>query len=403
MSTFAITGARVFDGTEVIAGVAVNVADGVIESIGEPTVGYDIVDATGCTLLPGLIDAHVHAGEPGLREALRFGVTTELDMLSMPDEMADLRRLAAESNEVADVRSPSVGLTPSNGHPHQVRAALEDAPWPVAETIDEVEKFVDDRLAEGADYIKVLIEDGHVLGFGVPALSEDMVREAVRVAHDRGVMVLAHAFTLEATLAAVDAGVDGLTHVFLDQPHTSELVDKMVAGNTFLIATLSTAASIAALPFGKELAEDDRVIPKLNDDWLGNLSNTWGSLGEEYYLNAQNMVQALFKAGGLVLCGTDAAHVGVPGLAHGASVHAELKLLVRAGMSPLQALTSATSATASRFGLDDRGRVAPGLRADLVLVEGDPTMDLDHTLDIRRVWRGGAELDLSAFTLSSGA
>jgi imidazolonepropionase-like amidohydrolase len=90
--------------------------------------------------------------------------------------------------------------------------------------VTEVEAFVDGRLAEGADYIKVLIEDGRVLGFDVPALTEDLVREPVLVAHDRGVKVVAHAFTRAAAATAVRAGVDRLTHVFLDQPHTDEFV-----------------------------------------------------------------------------------------------------------------------------------------------------------------------------------
>ncbi|MNV81426.1 isoaspartyl dipeptidase [compost metagenome] len=77
------------------------------------------------------------------------------------------------------------------------------------------------------------------------------------------------------------------------------------------------------------------------------------------------------------------------GLAHGASVHHEMQLLVEAGFTPVEALQSATSKTARRFSLDDRGRIVEGARADLVLVDGDPTTHISDTLSIREVWKRG--------------
>jgi imidazolonepropionase-like amidohydrolase len=80
---------------------------------------------------------------------------------------------------------------------------------------------------------------------------------------------------------------------------------------------------------------------------------------------------------------------GFGGMAHGASVHHELQLLVAAGLSPVEALRAATSTPADRFGLTDRGRIAAGARADLLLVDGDPTTTISDTLSIRAVWRLG--------------
>ena len=90
-----------------------------------------------------------------------------------------------------------------------------------------------------------------------------------------------------------------------------------------------------------------------------------------------------------ILAGTDAPN---PGTAHGASIHRELELLVQAGLSPAEALAAATSTPARIFGLKDRGRIAPGLRADLVLVKGDPTADITASRDILRVWKIGQEV-----------
>ncbi|NIR46805.1 MAG: amidohydrolase family protein [Gemmatimonadetes bacterium] len=99
------------------------------------------------------------------------------------------------------------------------------------------------------------------------------------------------------------------------------------------------------------------------------------------------------EAGVIVLAGTDVSNAGT---AHGLSTHRELELLVRAGLTPTEALAAATSRPADQFGLDDRGRIAPGLRADLMLVRGDPTIDILATRDIVAVIRGGTRVDRQA-------
>ncbi|HEX9413179.1 MAG TPA: amidohydrolase family protein [Ktedonobacterales bacterium] len=101
-------------------------------------------------------------------------------------------------------------------------------------------------------------------------------------------------------------------------------------------------------------------------------------------------LRQLTAAGVPILAGTDAS---MPGTTHGASLHREMELLAQAGLTPLEALAAATSVPARAFGLDDRGRVAPGLRADLVLVEGDPSQDFLATRHIRGVWKRGSAVD----------
>lgn len=102
--------------------------------------------------------------------------------------------------------------------------------------------------------------------------------------------------------------------------------------------------------------------------------------------HAQAAVGALHRAGVPILAGTDAPS---PGLAHGLSLHRELELLVLSGLTPLEALASATSEPARAFGFHDRGRVTEDRRADLVLVSGDPTVDIQATRDIVGVWKLG--------------
>jgi len=106
---------------------------------------------------------------------------------------------------------------------------------------------------------------------------------------------------------------------------------------------------------------------------------------------ARGAVTALHAAGVPIVLGTDANQAqGVPAnVPYGESAHRELELLVEAGLTPAEALHAATGAAADRFGLPDRGRIAAGLRADLLLVDGDPLDDIAATRSIRRVWLAG--------------
>ena len=110
-------------------------------------------------------------------------------------------------------------------------------------------------------------------------------------------------------------------------------------------------------------------------------------------------VARLRAAGVPILAGTDAPS---PGTAAGVSIHRELELLVEAGLTPVEALAAATSVPAECFGLADRGRIARGRYADLVLVEGDPTVDIRATRAIVGVWRQGVVVERESFLVGAG-
>ena len=395
---FVIAGAKVFDGERVLGELDVHVTGEVIRAVGRSRPdGVEVVDGSGATLLPGLIDTHTHASAEGLRHALAFGITTELDMASVPETMIPLRAEAAQCRDMADVRTPSFALTHPDGHPHQLREGLNDPDWPTATTAGEAAIFVEDRIGEGADYLKVIAEDGHVLGVSVPSVAREVLAATVEAGHARGKMVLAHAMTLAAAEQVVAAGVDGLIHVFFDKAHTPELLERIAKSGMFVVPTLSVLASITDQSAGGDLACDPRVQAKLPPAWLDNLSQTVHTMPKQNFAAALATVAALHRAGVDVLAGTDAAALSVPGVANGASLHEELRMLVlAAGFSPTEALRAATALPAHRFGLTDRGRIRAGLRADLVLVDGDPTVTIGDTLSVRAVWRQGTRLAVEA-------
>jgi hypothetical protein len=144
-----------------------------------------------------------------LAEALRFGVTTELDMFCLPDNLAKQRLLAAERDDVADLRSAGVLATAPGGHPTQLMTDLD-----TSEFADALGPF--DTVAEGADYLKIVIDDRVVSGSPLPVLAPDTVAALVDAARTAGLLTVAHAITLRDMEVALDACVDCLAHVYGD-------------------------------------------------------------------------------------------------------------------------------------------------------------------------------------------
>jgi imidazolonepropionase-like amidohydrolase len=401
----AITNAKVFDGERVLGQHTVLIEGSSIVGITDAVPSRaSTIDAAGATLLPGLIDAHVHTSVDGLRNALLFGVTTELEMQG--DFTAAGRKAIAGRDDLADVRSAGFGLTAPGGHPSELvpdgppGEGVGEPPEPGSganpaesevTTPEQAVAAVRKRVDGGSDYIKIMIEDGRVLGApNLPMMSGATVKAAVREAQRLGKLAVAHALTVEATEQALEAGMDGLSHLFLDRPHTPEIIEKIARSGMFVTPCLCLNASIMGRT-GAEFAADRRVGPRLSAEWLATLNGSLDKYPQGDFTAVLASAKALHEAGVDVLVGTD---VSVPwpelgGMAHGASVHHEMQLLVKAGLTPIAALRAATSVPARRFGLSDRGRIAAGARADLLLVDGDPTKNVSDSLSIKEVWRGG--------------
>ena len=397
----AIINARIFDGQQLLDERTLVLQGATILAVGGSVpAGAAVIDAGGATLLPGLIDAHTHTAPPFLQQALRFGVTTELEMGGF--KSAPMRQLIAESDDMADLRWAGFGVTPPLGHPHELLVQMKDVfppgfVEPSASTPDEARALVAENVRQGVDYIKVMLEEGTVMNHpGLPMLDDATLRAAVQAAHGHGKLALAHIHTAQTARQAIEAGIDGLAHVYIDQPPVPELIRAIAGSGAFVVPTLTLIASMigdagSSGNTGARLAQDERVASKLPPPWIDSLNTPMNTYTQGRFDDVLAVVGALHRAGVDILAGTDVsypvAHLG--GLAHGASLHHELQLLVAAGLTPLEALRSATSLPARRFGLSDRGRIAPGLRADLLLVRGDPTTTISDSLSVLEVWRRG--------------
>ncbi|MBB5209420.1 CIA30 family protein [Chiayiivirga flava] len=399
---FAIRDVRVFDGERVLERATVHVRDGRIVALGEALAlpdGIQSVPGAGRTLLPGFIDAHVHTWGEARQDALRFGVTAQLDMFSDPAQLPAARRERAtlDTTDRADLWSAGMLATAAGGHGTQFGIAV-----PTLAAPDAAAAWVAARKAEGSDYIKIVRENMHVYGAtnALPTLDRATAAALIDAAHAQGLRAVVHVSALADAREAIEDGADGLVHLFHDAPADGAFVTLARERGVFVVPTLAVIAGFSGR--ATTLPDDPRVLPWLSAEQRGTLAARFPAPPEPaHLLAALESVQRLHVAGVPLLAGTDAPN---PNTAHGASMHEELVLLVDGGLAPRDALAAATARAADAFGLDDRGRIAPGKRADLVLVEGNPTADITATRAIAAIWKNGRAVQRNrAVAVADGA
>lgn len=349
-SKVALTNVRVFD-KDGFSEPRTVVIDG--ELIGSDPEGARVIDCNGGFLLPGFIDAHVHlVGEHDLKQLASFGITTALDMTTRPQSLLD--SLLGKKG-LTDIRSAGIGATSPGSKHAQIPI------WPPDELVSnpaDAERFVKRRIAEGANFIKIISD--------IPGPDQETLNALVTTAHANNKLTIAHAVSIAAYTMAINAKVDIITHAPLDSVPDPKLIAQILSQGTVIIPTLTMMHRIShALP---------------------------GSYCS--YVHARNSVSAFHEAAIPILAGTDANSMpfSPATVNHGESLHEELELLVETGMENVEVLTAVTAETARVFGLGDRGVIEVGRRADLVLLDADPIKNIRATRSLKRVWVGGVEV-----------
>jgi imidazolonepropionase-like amidohydrolase len=379
---------RVFDGKAAHEHRSVLVRDGVIADAdfhGKAPAGARVVEGSGRTLLPGLIDAHVHTWQH-FELPLVFGVTTQVDMFTGVEVMQRIKQQMAEgrNGREADVFSAGTLVTAPGGHGTEFPVKI-----PTLEKGGDAQAFVDARIAEGSHFIKIVMEDGYG-DHHFNSLDIATVKAVIDAAHKRGKLAVVHISSLKDARAALEAGADGLAHLFVAPALSQEEADGLArlaqAKGAFVVPTFSVLESIAGVK-PRDLLDDPQVAGLLDREERGALQTGYGPAPRPAILAAPKMVtNSMRRAGVPVLAGTDAGNAGTQ---YGASLHHELAALVDAGLTPREALVAATSAPAKAFRLGQRGQIAKGYKADLVLVEGNPLQDIGATRRIVEVWKDG--------------
>jgi imidazolonepropionase-like amidohydrolase len=384
---------RVFDGERVLEHRSVLVEDGKISRIDGADLkvkNAEVVDGRGRTLLPGLIDAHVHFPNPvekASHQALVLGVTTQLDMFNAGDRLKLIKRLESEDRpDLADMRTAGTGATVPGGHPTQ----MGGGPIPTIKASEQAQSFVDARIAEGSDYIKIIHDDGSTWAWTtkrVPMLDNATMRALVEAAHKRGKLAVVHVLSEQQARDAISAGADGLAHMFVGETVGPDFGRFVSDHHVFVIPTLTTLYPICGKSEGPATLADPNLGPFIGEGWRRSMEMDKPNRELNHLCSGTDEgIRQLVQAHVPILTGTDAP---VPGSTYGASVHVELALLVRDGLTPVQALAAATSVPAQTFHLADRGWIRTGMRADLLLVQGDPTTNILATRNIVGVWKHG--------------
>ena len=392
-TSFAIVRVKVFDGEAFRPEQDVWVEDGRIRGVGRwlglpPDLPR--IDGRGRTLAPGLIDGHVHTFGSTLNDALRFGVTTVLDQFSDPELVASKRaaRTTLARGDEADLFSAGMLATAAGGHGTQYGVPVETVDGP-----DEASAWVRARKEEGSDWIKIVHEDGSSFGMDIATLDRDTIGALIAAAHAEGLRAVVHVSTLEHALEAVALDADGLAHVWHDVLINEAQAARIADAGVFVVPTLSVAASMGGD------APDGELVAAAGDTPLSpmqrqTLASRFSGGDAETVSNPEDVaienVRRLHAARVRLLAGTDAPN---PGTASGLSMHGELRLLRRAGLSGAETLAAATSVPAEIFGLDDRGAIDEGRIADLVLIDGDLEDDLSRSPRLVAVWKDGYPVD----------
>ncbi|PTB66786.1 hypothetical protein BBK36DRAFT_1198415 [Trichoderma citrinoviride] len=349
----AIKNVHVFDGTK-LTPLQTIIIDG--SHISNDTSGIETtVDGHGGVLIPGLIDSHVHVSDiAGLETLTSYGVTTAVVMSCRNyTQCAPLRNLEG----VASFLSAGIPATgPGSQHSRTFNLTAPYLIYPDANATEVVSY----TFGNGSDFYKITAEAN--------GPSQALQNSLVEAVHNLGKQSMTHAADLDAWAQAAVSGTDGIQHIPTNgRINASNVMTVRKSPHTWSTPTMNIARYAFSNP----------VLLQFLGHKIG---------GPDSYENVYENVKAIHAAGIPILAGTDAvgtinANISVP---FGLTLHFELENLVEAGLTTVEALRAATELAAQHHKLTDRGKIAPGMRADLVLLNSNPLANISNTRDIAK-------------------
>jgi imidazolonepropionase-like amidohydrolase len=377
------------------------------------------IDGTNKTLLPGLWDMHVHLqasgtprGEPialdlpaHLMGYLISGVTSIFDMGSDRNSILSLRdRIRAGGLLAPHLFSVGPLFTAPGGHP-----CIRDY------SADFCSLVTDDGSAETLvaaleplhpDLVKLVIEGGIAPLNPIPRVTSDEVRAVSDAAHRHNLRVISHVSRTQDAIDAVSGRVDALAHIPVEVPLADDVLDAIARAKIPVVSTIVVYDAFGHFiddpgylddPLVAATVEPDAIAadrdPSVRASYGTPSGQTFITDFRSYAANAAENLRRLKAKGVPILAGSDAGNFYV---FHGPGLHRELQLMVKAGLSPVEAIAAATRAPAMFAGAMNSGLVQAGYAADLLLVDGDASSDIMALEAIDRVFLGGEAIDRSA-------
>lgn len=408
-TTIAFRGATLIDGTGAppLSNALLVVSDGKIVSVGAATAaaiaalppGADVRDCAGKWIVPGLIDAHVHAeSDRDLQTMRNWGITSVRLMEEDVAKAVDISTRSHTRSDVPDVFAAAPIFTTRGGWWDQGQPPDRNLDRFPA-TPEEARAAVRKAKALGTREIKVMLDDMAWCRAPKPALPRmplPVLNALVGEAHELGLRAIVHAPNLDDAKAALAAGATALAHGVLDP----------LDGDTLALLGRGKVSYVPTMDIFEFLAEPrrdlDRVLGPAGSDverWLepatvqrlrsreysDHYREGYPNLayGEQHLPSLRENLRRLKSTGARIAMGTDMW--AYPGLA--ASV--EMDLYVRAGLTPMEAIQTGTKGSADSIGLTDRGTLETAKRADLLVLDADPLQDVRNVRRIAEIWKAG--------------
>ena len=412
-------GATLIDGTGLPATEAARlvVDQGAVIAVGpqaeiEMPSGATVVDLSGKTVMPALVNLHGHVGfQRGLTydaaNYTRENIVDHLDryayygvgvIVSLGTDAGDVWSGIRRDQEAGNLGGARLftagrGLARPNAGPGA--AALRTSAYGVTSEEDG-RRYVHELAAQGVSFVKIWVDDR---GGSVEKLEPALYRAIIDEAHRHDLAVIAHVFYHDDAEELVAAGVDGFAHLVRDREMDDTLVAAIVEHDVFIMPNIgisergrhSSPPPWLAAPILAETVAAD-VLARAADSFSRRAADAAERAARSYEQMERSLAR-LHAAGASLVLGSDS---GVQDHFYGFSAHRELELMVAAGLSPMDAIVTATSRSADRLGLDDSGRLAPGSRADFIVLDASPLDDVTNTRRIADVYLGGTAVDRGA-------
>ncbi|HWP42985.1 MAG TPA: amidohydrolase family protein [Blastocatellia bacterium] len=426
MSTILIKNGRIIDGTgkAPVENASILIENGRFKEVAERDIEAppraDVIDASGKTIIPGLIDMHAHLLSGGfdtitdvidsfdpetqksaLRRMLYWGVTSLYNPVQPLESGLRLRAQAVEGG----LPSPRLfisgpGFTAPDGWAGSLLPIARMEPRDAHEAEQQVSRLAD----AGVDILKIYY-DTQCCAFvnPLPKMERAILERIIEKAHARGMKVMVHAYDTQYHKDALRAGADILAHSAVTAPVDDEYIELARRNRALYLATLSVyhdAFDEKELRGFMACDFVQKTVPKKTLDSLaegGPLDGFLKITRKDYIKGQLPTIQAnlrrVFESGIRIGVGPD---TGVMGAFPGISVHREMELMAQAGIPPAQVLVAATSTAAEFLGEESLGSIERGKAADAVIIEGDTLQDIRNTRNIVLVIKDGRVIDREA-------